>query len=859
MYQNIYYQRSSNTVFIWDDVKGLIKMPYKKYAYKKNAYGSKVALDGTKVEKVTDWDEADIKRGWIYESDIRPEVRTLIDLYSDSDDISTGHREMFFDIEVETEGGFAQTDDPWQPLTSIAFHDVATKQTVAIIIDKEKNLKSYQKDSLILEVVETEQELILKFLQYYTELKPTILSGWNIDFFDVPYLYGRIHKVLGKEYANMLSPISEVTKSKNGRHVLHGVSCLDYMSLYKMFSANEEVSYALDSISKKELGRGKTEFEGDLKHLYKTDPAKYVEYNVYDVILVVELDEKLKFLSLARGICHKGHVPYEDIYFTTRYLDGACLTYLKRLDIVAPNRAYEEYVEPDLDDLEEETEDFEGAYVMDPILGRHEWGFDIDMKALYPTAIRTLNISPETQIGHIPVWDEIADTFINDLPSSTTILIEIKEGKNISMPVTDLRAWLVKHVYSISSSGVIYDLNKMGILSSILATWMQERDDFRAEVKKQNKLGNREAALFYDLRQQVTKRMNNSLYGALGAKGFRFYDLLNATSITLTGQAIIKHAISVGNKWFSTKLGKVKEYQLYADTDSAFYSAMPIINSIEASLVKKLSYGEKIDATYKTAIAVENSINETWDDFAKRNLNVDVHYLEIKQEYVFESAFWIAKKRYAQKIISEKGVSISDITNGEKTFLLDVKGLDVVRSSFPKEFRSFMSDVLIDILNFEDKTVIDSKITELRQSVKDKPILDIMSPTGVKEVTKWQTKRAKGEVFTKRLSKCPVHVKSALNFNDLLYYFKVNDKAAPIANAEKIKWVYLKDNPLNIKTCAVRGFGDPKEIVDFISQYIDYDRVFEAALEKKLTSFYKALNWGGIPKNSNVSDFFSFQ
>jgi DNA polymerase elongation subunit (family B) len=857
MYQNIYYDRKTNITHLWDDVKGYQKLKYNRYAYKKNSYGSKVALDGTRVERVTDWDDEDIKRGWVYESDIRPEVRTLIDLYSDSDDPSTGHREMIFDIEVETEGGFAQTDDPWQPLTSIAFHDRSSKQTVAIIIDKDQHLQSYRNDDQILDVVATEQELILKFLQYYTELKPTILSGWNIDFFDVPYLYERISRSLGKEYANMLSPISEVTKSKHrNRYVLQGVSCLDYMALYKMFSPNEEVSYSLDSISKKEIGRGKTEFEGDLKHLYKTDPAKYVEYNVNDVMLVVELDDKLKFLNLARGICHKGHVPYEDIYFTTRYLDGACLTYMKRLDIIAPNRAYEEPLEEEEEPTE--TEDFVGAYVMEPVLGRHSWGFDEDMKALYPSVIRTLNISPETQIGHIDNWNDVSELFINSSISDCSVTIEIKDGKNATMKIVELRPWLIQNKYCISAGGVIYDSVKTGILSSILATWMQERDDFRAEVKKQNKSGNRDLAEFFDMRQQTMKKMNNSLYGALGAKGFRFYDLLNATSITLTGQACLKHAISVGNKWFSDKLNNEKQYQLYGDTDSCFFTAMPIIEKMEAAFNRPLTYDEKVDVTYKTSLAVEESINNTWNEFAKRNLNADIHFLEIKQEYVFESAFWIAKKRYAQKIISEKGVSISEITKGKKNFLLDVKGLDVVRSSFPKEFRAFMSEVLLDILNFEDKKIIDDKIIKIRNDIKNKDLLDIMSPTGVKEVSKYQAKRAKGEVFTKRISGTPIHVRSALNFNDLLHYFKVTTKSAEIADSEKIKWAYLKSNPLNLNSCAIRGFDDPAEIVDFIKQYIDYDKVFDASLEKKLGAFYSALNWGNIPKNSNISDFFSF-
>jgi hypothetical protein len=197
------------------------------------------------------------------------------------------------------------------------------------------------------------------------------------------------------------------------------------------------------------------------------------------------------------------------------------------------------------------------------------------------------------------------------------------------------------------------------------------------------------------------------------------------------------------------------------------------------------------------------------------------------------------------------------MTNGAKEWKLDVKGMDVVRSNFPKAFREFMSGILIDILNISEKKKIDDKVLAFREDMKQKPMFDIMFPTGVKELKKYKTKKAKGQMFGDRVKGTPVHAKSALNYNDLMEYYKVT-ASQPITDGEKIKWTYLKNNPFGLESCAVKGFEDPEEILKFITQYIDYEKIFTASLENKLGDFYSALNWGSIPKNDNISDFFSF-
>lgn len=852
-YQNICYQKHKNLITLWDDVKGKMQFPYKKYAYKKNSTGKYIALDGARLDKVTSWDVNDIERNLIYESDVRAETRTLIDMYYETDDISTNHREMFLDIEVSTEGGFADPSDPWQPITSIAFYSKPKNQSVVVILDTEGKLKSYKTDELILEAVTSERDLITIFLHHYLNIAPTIITGWNIDFFDIPYLYNRIHRVHGKDYANTLSPINEVAwLPHRNRYQLLGVSCLDYMALYKLFSPNEEVSYSLDAISKKELGRGKIAYDGSLNQLFHNDIEKFIEYNLMDVLLVKDLEEKLKFLSLARGICHKGHVPYEDVYYTTRYLDGACIVYMKRLGIISPNRPRRKVHDED----EEESEDgFEGAYVKDPVPGLYLWTFDEDMKALYPSVMRTLNMSPETKIGKVENWDKIKELFWTDANETEPVILQTKK-ESISIPVNEFRKYLIDNQYSISIIGVVYNLSKRGLIPSILEDWTDERENFRALSKKSFKEGDSEQALFFDLRQQVAKKMNNSLYGALGAPGFRFFDIDNAESTTITGQHVTKHAIHRANQWFFQKTNVEKDYVIYADTDSSFMSAMPLIEMMERKMNRVLNDSERADLTFKTSQIIENYINQSWGDFSQKYLCCDKNHFEIKQEYVASAGLWIARKRYAQLIISEKGVSIYDSTKGKQHSKLDVKGMDVVRSDFPKLFRECVSDILISLLAKPDKTDIDDKIISMRESMKTSPIIDIMFPTGVKNLEKYAPKNSKTQSFGDTIKGTPIHVKSALNYNSLIDYYKLN--AMKIASGEKIKWTYLKTNEFGLRTVACKGFEDPAQIMELIRTYVDYDQIFESSLENKLNDIYAAMNWGLIPKNNNISDFFSF-
>ena len=825
MYQAVAYHKNSNTVHIWDDHKGHLKIKYKPYAYRKSSYGDMVALDGQRVEKVMNPDQG---AEGLYEADLNPEMRTLIDMYTDSDDASIGHKTLFIDIEVDISTGFPTPEEAQNPVTSIAIYDQLGDERCVWILDPDGVVDDMNKDGYSVTSCHDEGTLLNKFLFKYLEIQPTIITGWNIDFFDIPYLYNRMKQIIGEKSARSLSPINDVIWLKHrNRYRISGVSCLDYMALYKNFTYSQESSYSLEAISQKELGKGKIKYEGSLDDLLRSDIQAYIDYNMNDVDLVFEIDEKMKLIDLARSICHKGHVPYEDFLFPTRYLDGAALTYMKRMDIVSPSRPPR--AEGELNLL--------GAYVKSPNPGRYKWVYDLDLTSLYPSIIMTLNISPETKVTKLSNFD--GHKYIKNVGTHYT------DDWNGWETSEDLRKYLEDNKYSIAANGVVYDTQIKGFLPSILDNWFKERVEYKDLRKKYEKEGNDAKAEYYDRMQLVTKILLNSFYGVLGNPSFRFFDPDNATAITSTGQQLIKFTADIGNKFYANELGQKKDHNIYIDTDSVFFSSLPLIEKRypEFNIKDEDWMAEK---TIAIADEVQNFINRSYDIYGKRFHNVDVHRFDIKKENVAKAGLWIAKKRYAQWIINVEGHTVSK---------LDVKGLDVVRSSFPPSFRRFMAEVLEDMLNDIDKVTLDEKILKFKEHMKTLDLMEVMFPIGVKNVKKYTRK---GDApFAVRMKGTPVHVKSALNYNDMLRHHKIRTIRG-IINGEKIKWTYLKPNSMNLDTMALKGFEDPAPIEKFVQDNIDYDKIFKSAFANKLNDFYSAMKWGQIPENNNLGKFFSF-
>ena len=452
---------------------------------------------------------------------------------------------MTLDIEVEMESGLPDTKEAENELTAIGFHDSQTNQYVVLVMDKDGIMEQKKTEKALVLPYQTEEEMCLAFLEIYQQVQPDIITGWNIDYFDIPYLYYRLKRILGEREANRLSPIGKTFYSPyRQRLFIAGVSSLDYMQLYKNYTYTELPNYRLDTIGKMEVGMGKIEYEGNLDELFKTDVDKFVEYNLVDVEIVVALDKKLQFIELCRGICTTGHVPYEDFVYSSKYLEGALLVYLRRRNLVAPNKPADRRERmQEINDNNQEK--FIGAYVKDPLAGKYDWVYDLDLTSLYPSIIMSINISPETKVGKIENWD--AKEFMKK-ERDTYFVGEYKfTHDNLEKYVKDNRL-------SIASNGVLYDTDHEGCIPGILSDWFDKRVEYRKLEKQYGKAGDTEKYKFYGKRQLVQKILLNSLYGVLGLPAFRFYDVDNATAVTTTGQTVIKNTANMANIKYNQEL-----------------------------------------------------------------------------------------------------------------------------------------------------------------------------------------------------------------------------------------------------------------------------------------------------------------
>jgi DNA polymerase elongation subunit (family B) len=840
LYQNIYYQRERNLVHIWDDKLGYRTFPYVRYAYEKAQRGQYTSLYGDKLDKIFKFTKDDPN---LFESDVAETTRVLVDTYTDSDIPSEGHVTLTYDIECEMDSGLPDVEKSENELTAIGLHDSATNHYWVLIMDKAGNMSEKKTGNRTVIPFKDERDMCMKYLELYEYINPTIVTGWNIDNFDTPYLYNRIKRLLGVKHANRLSPIGECFWSPyRKRFYMAGVSYLDYLALYKNFTYSELDNYRLDSIAMKELGRGKVEYSGNLDDLFKEDIDKFIEYNLVDVQLVVDMDAKLQFIDTARGICHAGHVPYEDFVYSSKYLEGALLCYLKRRNIVAPNKPADRQERMQaLRDNDQEK--FIGAYVKAPIVGKYEWIYDLDLTSLYPSIIMTTNISPETKVGKIDNWD--AQKFMKG--EIDTFFLGDK-----SITKDNLKKLLDESKYAISSNGVLYTTDKVGCIPDILDLWFKQRVEFRALEKKYGESGDKEKYAFYKKRQLVQKILLNSLYGVLGLPAFRFYDVDNAEAVTTTGQTVIKSTADMANIKYNKELGTSgQDFNIYIDTDSVFFSAVPILDHRYKDW-RNLPDAEialKVDAI---AGETQDFLNKFYDVLAEKVFNVDKtkHRFQIKKEFVSRSGIWIAKKRYAQWIIAENGIPCDT---------LQVKGLDVVRSSYPAQFRKFMSGILISILQGETEMVLTDRIYDFKKDLVNMDVTSIAKNSAVKELSKYIPKKKDNRAMFQFNSGTPAHVKAAIAHNQLLVHFKCAAKHAPMRDGDKIKWVYLKQNPYGLDAVGFKGHDDPDEIMDLVRTYIDYDKIFERELLKKLEDFYGALGWGAVLSSQKTAEqFFSF-
>jgi len=486
-----------------------------------------------------------------------------------------------------------------------------------------------------------------------------------------------------------------------------------------------------------------------------------------------------------------------------------------------------------------ESKKFVGAFVKTPVPGKYDWVFDLDLTSLYPSIIMSLNISPDTKIGKILNWD--SSIYLSD-QDVVYQLYSFDADKSIEISKSELKSMLEKDKYTIASNGAMYlpSSVKRGVVPEILNKWFSERVKYKNLMKKYAKSGDTEKYDFYDKLQIIQKTLLNSLYGVLGLPIFRYYDIDNAEATTKTGQRIIKFSEFKANEFYASVLKeeKIIDRVQYIDTDSLYISSTDYLKS------KKIDTKQDFEdlQTHITSFVnrIQKYINNAYDDFAKGELNVhDKHRFEIKQELICKSGVWVAKKRYGLLVVNREGIE-------ERR--LEVKGLDSVRSSFPKAFKGFMEDFLEKILDKTNRTEIEKDLLLFEDNLEKISLLDIARNTSINDIRKYQNdidenEYYKSNMFSKIEKGTPAHVKAAIAFNDLLVHHNLLSKYAKIDNGEKIKWVYLKNNSYGLEALGFRGYDDPKEIIEFLQTYVDKKKMFERELKSKIEAILNSIGW----------------
>jgi DNA polymerase elongation subunit (family B) len=739
----------------------------------------------------------------------------------------------YIDIEVGSENGFPEPEHAHEAITAITIH--INNQYYVIGCGE---YTPHRDDVKYIKCAD-EFELIEKFIDIWTLYYPDIVSGWNIKFFDFPYILNRIKRLFGEEKIEKLSPWGRVTDYKvnyKGReHVCYdmlGVALLDYYELYRKYSPNpNQESFKLGHIASVELGETKldySEFE-NLHQLYRQDYQKFIEYNVKDVELVYRFEGQMRLIELAMTLAYDARVNYEDVFSQVRMWDTIIYNTLKRKHIVMPPKKQAR-----------KDEQYAGAFVKDPIIGMHDWVASFDLNSLYPHLIMMYNLSPETLLD--------GDSFNSDLRkfiSDHGPKISVDNLLSKSIP-TDV---LKKNKVALTPNGQLFSIAKQGFLSEIMETMYEDRALFKnkaIEAKKQiqkavsdqEKLELKRQIARYNNIQLAKKVTLNSAYGAIGNAYFRFFDIRIAEAITLSGQLAIRWIENKLNNHLNTMLKTNGiDYVIASDTDSIYLNLGGLVSKFIPDTSDKKKTIRMLDKFCEERI--QPFIDESYQELADY-MNAYAQKMKMKREALADRAIWTAKKRYLINVYNNEGVEYKEPQ-------MKIMGLEAIKSSTPNACREKIKEAFKVIIEKDEASVM-KFVSDFREEFKTLPIADIAFPRGVNGLEKYHDDKS---IYG---FKTPIHVRGSLIFNHQITIQGLDKRYEKIKEGEKIKFIYLRQ-PNTIRSDVISFMSSiPKEFD--LEKYIDYDTQFEKSFVEPLKIVLECINWK-VEKQNSLEDFFS--
>ena len=719
--------------------------------------------------------------------------------FSDEVDYHIDQMKIYaLDIEVQCENGFPDVEAAAEEMLSITIKDMVTKKFyIWAVREFETEHEHYIYDS--------ERDMLKGFLEWWVHNTPDILTGWNVNLYDVPYIARRLNRILGEKWMRSLSPWNRANEReiyvqgrKNYAYDVSGINILDYLDLYRKFTYSNQESYRLDHIAFVELGQRKldhSEYE-NFRDFYTRDWQKFIEYNIQDVELIDRLEDKMKLLELAITMSYDAKVNFEDVYSQVRMWDTMIFNYLADKNIVPPPRKGSK-----------KDEKYAGAYVKEPVPGKYDWVVSFDLNSLYPHLIMQYNISPET------LWE-------TRHPSANVEKLLNQE--------VDLSG-----DFAVCANGAQYRKDIKGFLPEMMEKIYTERVIYKKRMiqaqkqyeKSPSKQLEKDISKFNNI-QMARKIQLNSAYGAVGNQYFRYYNLLNAEAITLSGQVSIRW---IENK-MNQKMNKILktedvDYVIASDTDSIYLNLGPLVEGVykgrEETDEVIVGFIDKV-----CSMELEPYIESSYEALAKY-VNAYDQKMFMKRETIANKGIWTAKKRYILNAWDIEGVRFQEPK-------LKVMGIEAVKSSTPGACRDKIKECLKVIMN-NDEEDAQEFIAQFREEFNELPIEDIAFPRGCNGINKWANQTS---IYSKGT---PIHVRGALLYNYHNTKQRLTHKYPLIQDGEKIKFIYLKtpnkisENVISFPNTFPKEFGLDKQV--------DYELQFSKSFLEPIKVIMDTIGW----------------
>ena len=877
-----YREYPTNYTFYYSDPKG-------KY---RSIYGDSVSRFSTRKRSEYEKERRIHSNKKLFESDIPVVFRCLSENYLKAEPPKL--HTCFFDIEVDfdPEKGFSPTSDPFNPVTAISMYLDWLDQLVTLVIPP-RGMTDETAWDLVREMPNTllfrsEVEMFETFFQLIEDAD--VLTGWNSEGYDIPYMVNRVTRVMSKDDTRKFCLLGQLPKPRTYERFgkeettydLIGRIHMDYLQLYKKYNYESRHSYKLDFIGEMEVGENKTQYEGTLDQLYNKDFKKFVEYNRQDTMLLVKIHNKLKFLDLANALAHENTVLLPTVMGSVAMIEMAIMNEAHERGLVVPDKKRK-------DSRNEDAQQAAGAYVATPKRGIHEWVGAVDINSLYPSTIRALNMAPETIVAQVRqtlteqymldkglklarekkrakedddavtgaiLWEglfgSLEYTAIMSQERGTILIVDYEDGRSVEMSAAEIWKMIFDShkPYMLSANGTIFTYEKEGVIPGLLTRWYSDRKAMQKKLKESTTDADRE---YWDKRQLVRKILLNSAYGALLNEHCRFYDKRIGQSVTLSGRQIVKHMMSTINETVAGTYTHDGDAIVYGDTDSCYFSAWPILKDQVAK--GELEWNKEVCIGLYDGIAEQ--ANSTFPAFMERAFHAprkNGEIIKAGRELIGDRSIFITKKRYAINIFDKEGKR-----KDKDGKLGDIKamGLDLKRADTPKYIQDFLMNVLSMVLQEgkgRDEVIESIKAFKTELSKQDSWTKG--SPKSANKMTYYEELERKSPTGKANM---PGHVRASLNWN-YLRRMNSDNYSMKMVDGMKVIVCKLKPNPLGFTSIAYPT--DELRLPDWFKELPFDDGEMERTLvDEKIENLLGVLGWdlrANTDTNSTFDDLFSF-